>query len=333
MDTPDSISKGIYESAVMSLLDNRHVEDPFQVALSFYNLKEEFGSYQYFALDLSQLMRFQHYLWQSNVKSDTKHKFIDKLKQLASDFKTESQKDNLLDIVKSKGHEKIIDLQYAYDKLRRVKFCKPLVLSNFIESCILDEAFSKSYCEDSLYQNEIYDKKRSTSNYDWRVGEFLENELFNIKSRTYYMCLFFTLDPFDHKVYSLTTFGHEDDSENIDSVLRKVIKGNKKVHLLENSPSIDVIRQELLGVPSNEQNETDKISDLKGYLVLRLMEVIGSDEIETSKANHLRDSIIPLIKSCDSLDKLSAVRNIFEENRTLPQDKLTSIKQCLDAKT
>lgn len=310
----------LYEKALSSLYEEKHISDIFQLGLSFYDLDEDYGSYLYFASDVSQILKFYHVLW--NPHEGIKDDFIKKYSELTNIYKDESKSNELKDLLIKAHQTTRINIDKVFEKLKAVKFKRPLVMSNFLEACLNDLNNIKSFKSESLFQNKVYDNKRGSS-FEWSLGEFLENYVFLIRKRPHYLNVFFTENGNLSKIYSLSVFCDEDYS---DQICRNLISSiaffkEENISLLEDSEDIEEIRKKLFHNPT--------LLDIRKKQLLDKIEIALNGEI-TNKKNELLQKIQSKVLEIKNVEKINKSIQTLENNPAYPEHNLNSIIQCLN---
>lgn len=244
--------KEILVDVARILLDQKLICSPFQIAISEYNPKEKWGKYLIFCVDVSPLIEYTHRILSRYDKTISEYK-----SNLEALSKKHAGANN--EYLKLRYYEKAI-VKNSYEVLRNIKFQAPLVLSEFYSKC-REEKNSQQNAD--LLHNPIYIGSTDRP-LNWRLGCFLEKELFSAGVYNNFSSTFFVFkENEDYKnnntiIYSISVFNSAIDSEKVkkgELEIVKLIDSNKKVALLE-----DVLDK----IPDSESSKSGSLpADVK----------------------------------------------------------------------
>ncbi|KAA6301440.1 MAG: hypothetical protein EZS26_002427 [Candidatus Ordinivivax streblomastigis] len=318
----------IYEKILYSLLEEGLIKNVFQSAVSFYDLNNNSGKYLYLASDIHRLFKYTHHLWKhNNLYNNAKQKLNS---AYSTKFRENSTIENI--ILKSLYDNYELNLVSTCTKLKGTCFDEP-VMKSCLQKCLPEENNSiKSWESISLTTDDSYNYNKNASSFDWKLGVFLEAQLFKIDNMNQFLCVFFVdKSTFGNKVYSINVFF--DIEENASKIANKIIEViNSKSSgycLLENYQHIDHLKSKLY--PTDKKNEAEvvpiNLSELKTQMQSTIKTAING-KLSEEKKDILRN-ILNYVNSGTDASRLNNAKNILDANSAYPVENLNKALQCL----
>ena len=330
-----------YPDIIWALGKDYLINDVFQVTVSYYDLEKQCGKYLFTACDIDSSFKLCHRLW--DTASEQFHydmtNFNKNYNELLNKYSSNDETKKLIDsLIKS---DKRVNLCSAFEILKQIDFPKPLVMSDFIKKSLKDN--QSCICE-SLMQNTIYKERNKNKTPNWDLGVFIEDQLFNVRNNTFYLCVFFiNTSEFqtEHKIYSVNVFHQkEKDSNAIGNVIKNKLKTKKTGNyycLLDECQNREQLKNELhpeqittsvqIAVPEQPATLNEAGASQKEELITLLRVKINSDIPDDKKFS--LSTILSLVEKADNESQISKVRSILEANPTCPDENLEKAMKCL----
>ncbi len=319
--------KKLLEDLTIDLLSVGCLDNPFQLAISSYDLINKKGEYSLFTPDVFLILNFMHPLLSSNLPEEWKDDF-DFLKKIHINYK--SLNTTYFADLELNNNKNFI--QKRYELLRSISISKPVIEELFLFCC-----------KESISQK---GKPLALNPFAYiletKEGELLcklETALFFVSDYSYYLCTFFNYKGSTaQKVFCISLFCQRKNNEKIGGKIIEYLKSNEEVNLLEN---ITEEYQALFDSNIDDNNPWfSKIKIFEEFLNKhKRLNARENDKVRANVINHFEEIIskmeaLSLLGINASQDKIALVNAFIEENSGYVElnacvDRLNELKDKL----